>query len=114
MALNPKVPLLKELEEEYVQLTNSKKEMIDPAGVLKGKTIAFYFTSSTCVPCRTFVKKLEAVWQALKTSGKEFEVVLVSQDYEEKVGDIIIIPKAYRMDIDPPVIQEFAGDTWVF
>ncbi|GAB5367395.1 hypothetical protein AAMO2058_001226500 [Amorphochlora amoebiformis] len=113
MALNPKVPLLKELEEEYVQLTNSKKEMIDPAGVLKGKTIAFYFTSSTCVPCRTFVKKLEAVWQALKTSGKEFEVVLVSQDYEEKgFNDYVSHSKFYAIPFEEADLRKDLRKRW--
>ncbi len=50
--MEAKVPLLKELADDYVMLTNKDGELVDPASVLKGKTLAFYFTSSTCVPCK--------------------------------------------------------------
>ena len=51
-AMEAKVPLLKELADDYVMLTNNDGELVNPASILKGKTLAFYFTSSTCVPCK--------------------------------------------------------------
>jgi hypothetical protein len=50
--MEPKKPFLDELEEDYVQLTNSGNEMVDPRSKLAGKVIGFYFTSQSCVPCR--------------------------------------------------------------
>jgi len=111
--MEPKIPLLKEWEENFIQLTNSGKEMVSPEYVIKGKTIGWYFTSNSCKPCRTFVKQLEATRDACKAAGKPFEVVVVSQDYELKGFDEYMShSKFHAILFDEKELRKKMKDQW--
>ncbi|VDM56636.1 unnamed protein product [Angiostrongylus costaricensis] len=58
---------------------------VDAEKALKGKVmIALYFSAMWCPHCRQFTPKLTRFYSALKDSGKDFEIVLVSRDREDE------------------------------
>ena len=52
--------------------------------VLNGKTVGIYFSAHWCPPCRRFTPVLVKVYNELKEAGKDFELVFVSSDSNEK------------------------------
>jgi len=59
---------------------DSQAGSVNTAEVLKGKTVAIYFSAHWCPPCRGFTPKLSEIYKSLKASGKEFEIVFCSSD----------------------------------
>jgi len=57
------------------------------AADLKGKTFGIYFSAHWCPPCRGFTPELIKTYNKLKKEGKNFEVVFVSSDRDQKGFD---------------------------
>ena len=51
---------------------------------LKNKYFGIYFSAHWCPPCRGFTPVLVETYNKLKAAGKEFEVIFVSSDRDEK------------------------------
>eukprot|EP00281_Chroomonas_sp_CCMP1168_P022656 CAMPEP_0206235690 /NCGR_PEP_ID=MMETSP0047_2-20121206/13292_1 /ASSEMBLY_ACC=CAM_ASM_000192 /TAXON_ID=195065 /ORGANISM="Chroomonas mesostigmatica_cf, Strain CCMP1168" /LENGTH=410 /DNA_ID=CAMNT_0053659927 /DNA_START=64 /DNA_END=1296 /DNA_ORIENTATION=- len=60
---------------------------VDAKAALSGKHTAIYFSASWCSPCKQFTPKLIEAYQKLKDEGKDFEVVFVSADRDQKAFD---------------------------
>lgn len=63
-------------------ISNDEKKV--PISELEGKTVAIYFSAASHGGCLAFTKKLIDLYKKLKEKGEDFEVVLVSLDYEEQ------------------------------
>lgn len=55
-----------------------------PTGALEGKVVALYFSASWCGPCRGFTPDLVKTYKAVRAAGKQFEVVLIGSDRNER------------------------------
>lgn len=51
---------------------------------LKGKVLGLYFSADWCAPCKQFTPYLMEAYEAIKASGKEFEIVYVGSDKTEE------------------------------
>uniref|UniRef100_A0AC34GE46 Thioredoxin domain-containing protein n=1 Tax=Panagrolaimus sp. ES5 TaxID=591445 RepID=A0AC34GE46_9BILA len=67
-----------------VEIYDSDHQKHKASEVLKDKVVALYFSAGWCPPCRQFTRKLKRFYEALKKSGKSFEVVFVSKDKESE------------------------------
>lgn len=54
-----------------------------PVSELEGKTVGLYFSMNSRRPCLEFTPKLVEVYKKLKERGENFEIVLISLDYED-------------------------------
>lgn len=54
---------------------------------LKGKTIGIYFSAHWCPPCKGFTPVLAETYKKLVDQGKNFEIIFVSSDQDEKQFD---------------------------
>lgn len=62
-----------------------KQEELVPSSALDSvKLIGLYFSASWCHPCRIFTKRLTDFYHHVNTDGKKFEVVFLSNDYNEE------------------------------
>jgi nucleoredoxin len=76
------------------QLITASGKQVNSADVLKGKTVAVYFSASWCPPCRQFTPQLVKFYK--RTAKKEnIEIVLVSSDKTEKAMTGYV--KKYKM-----------------
>jgi len=55
--------------------------------LLKGGVVGLYFSAHWCGPCRGFTPELVKSYNALKESGKDFEIVFVSSDRDQASFD---------------------------
>jgi nucleoredoxin len=56
-----------------------------PLTDLKGKSVVgLYFSAHWCPPCRGFTPELVKKYEAIKAAGKDFEIVFVSSDKDDK------------------------------
>jgi nucleoredoxin len=62
-------------------VTNGGKRV--PIDFLKGKIVGLYFSAHWCPPCRAFTPVAAGVYQQLRNSGKDFEMVYISSDRNE-------------------------------
>lgn len=60
-------------------LTNAGCE-VDALTALQGKITGLYFSAHWCPPCKHFTPVLSAMYDKLKSEGRNFEVVFVSSD----------------------------------
>lgn len=51
---------------------------------LEGKIVGLYFSLNIHMPCKDFTQTLLKFYKSLKEKGENFEIVLVSLDYEEE------------------------------
>ena len=67
----------------------ARTDLINKAGAsvsassLKKKIVFFYFSAHWCPPCRQFTPLLKQFYSSLKGSGKNIEIVFVSNDKSE-------------------------------
>ncbi len=80
------------------------------------KYYAFYFSAHWCPPCRAFTPKLVEFYNAQEGKKKDFEVIFVSQDHDEKSmeeyikGDKMPFPAiAFRSTERMKEINKYAG-----
>uniref|UniRef100_A0A0N5BE57 protein-disulfide reductase n=1 Tax=Strongyloides papillosus TaxID=174720 RepID=A0A0N5BE57_STREA len=52
--------------------------------LLKDKLTALYFSASWCGPCKQFTPHLKTFYDKVNKDGKQFEVIFVSLDRDEK------------------------------
>jgi len=50
----------------------------------RGKPLGIYFSAHWCGPCRGFTPELAKTYEAVKKAGKDFEIIFVSSDEDEK------------------------------
>jgi len=63
----------------------TKDGTVQTSEALKGKSVlGLYFSAHWCSPCRGFTPTLGQKYTALKDAGKNFELVFVSSDRDEK------------------------------
>ncbi|VVA13406.1 PREDICTED: probable nucleoredoxin [Prunus dulcis] len=55
-----------------------------PVSELEGKMVGLYFSLHTHKPCKDFTQALLKFHEKLKEKGENFEIVLISLDYEEE------------------------------
>jgi nucleoredoxin len=66
----------------------SKNGKVATADALKGKSVlGLYFSAHWCPPCRSFTPVLNDKYKQLKEAGKDFEIVFVSSDKNQKAFD---------------------------
>jgi len=53
----------------------------------RGKPIGLYFSAHWCGPCRGFTPELVKTYETVKGDGKDFEIVFVSSDQDQKAFD---------------------------
>ena len=66
--------------EELVNAEGKKEKTVT---LLKGKTVAVYFSASWCPPCRKFTPELVKFYKKVAKKGN-LEIVFVSSDRDEK------------------------------
>ena len=85
-------------------LSTRSGQLMPAAEALAGKIVALYFSASWCPPCKLFTPVLKAAYEAANKSGKKFEVVWVSSDYdaasqqaymEDKHGDWLQVRRRF-------------------
>lgn len=65
-----------------------KNGEVATADALKGKSVlGLYFSAHWCPPCRAFTPELSKKYTALQEAGKDFELVFVSSDRNQKGFD---------------------------
>lgn len=65
----------------------SKDTTISSYDALKDKVVGLYFSAHWCPPCRGFTPKLVDFYNKLKATGRNFEIVFVSSDKNQKEFD---------------------------
>jgi len=50
----------------------------------RGQPLGLYFSAHWCGPCRGFTPELVKTYEAVKEGGKDFEIIFVSSDQDEK------------------------------
>ena len=65
-----------------LQVENKKGEpvVVDDGGLLAGKIVALYFSSSWCPACKTFTPLLSVLHEEAQEEGLDFQVIYVSSD----------------------------------
>lgn len=63
---------------------NRSREEVRADSALRNKVIVLYFSAHWCPPCRHFTPRLKALYETLKSSGKNIEIVFISWDRSEK------------------------------
>jgi nucleoredoxin len=61
-------------------LRNNAGDTISASSLREKETIAVYFSAHWCPPCQQFTPKLINVYNQLKNSGKDFEIIFASSD----------------------------------
>jgi thiol-disulfide isomerase/thioredoxin len=72
------------LKDDLVALNGKHVGKFDDAPLANAKYFAVYFSASWCPPCRAFTPDLVKWYNENKPKHPEFELVLVSHDYDEK------------------------------
>ena len=62
----------------------SKTGTVPTTEALTGKVVGIYFSAHWCGPCRGFTPKLAESYNKITASGKNFEIVFVSSDRDDK------------------------------
>lgn len=75
------VNLLTSRDRDYLLAHPSFNQV--PVASLEGKTIGLYFSAQWCLPCAKFTPKLVSVYQKMKESLRDFEIVFVSSDKDQ-------------------------------
>jgi len=67
-------------------LVNNKGEevKVSELSTKKGSVIGLYFSAHWCPPCRAFTPQLAKIYNEIRDSGKDFEVIFISSDSSEK------------------------------
>jgi len=77
-------PIIKALGETLV----TKNGEVKTADLVKGKSvIGLYFSAHWCPPCRGFTPTLSSKYTALKEAEKDFELIFISGDRDQKSFD---------------------------
>lgn len=80
-----------------------KTGTVATADALAGKVVGIYFSAHWCGPCRSFTPQLVKSYEALKATGRPFEIVFASSDrdqgaFDEYYGEMpwLALPYAQR------------------
>jgi len=67
-------------------LVNNKGEevKVSELSTKKGSVIGLYFSAHWCPPCRAFTPQLAKIYNEIRDSGKDFEIIFISSDSSEK------------------------------
>lgn len=60
---------------------------VPTAEALAGKVVGIYFSAHWCGPCRNFTPQLVKSYEALKATGRPFEIVFASSDRDQGAFD---------------------------
>ena len=63
------------------------KTITDIAGHFEGKIVGLYFSAHWCGPCRYFTPQLVEQYKALKQANRDFEIIFISCDQNQKAFD---------------------------
>eukprot|EP00960_Hanusia_phi_P047673 758504-Hanusia_phi.AAC.2 len=65
------------------KLINPQGHEVAASGLASNKLVGLYFSAHWCPPCRSFTPLLAETYRAMKSEGKEFEIVFLSSDQSE-------------------------------
>jgi thiol-disulfide isomerase/thioredoxin len=72
------------LDGKLVRLVDGKVKKVPKGHLAQKKVIALYYAAQWCPPCRAFTPELVKEYAKLAAEHPEFELILVSQDNNEK------------------------------
>jgi nucleoredoxin len=66
------------------EVFQGKDGIVDASALYNARIVGVYFSAHWCPPCRNFTPKLAEFYNAVNEKEKQFEVVFVSSDKDEK------------------------------
>ena len=88
-------PIIKALDGNLVKLDKKRVKRFELESPEKLEYIAFYTSASWCGPCHAFTPVLAKKYKSLKRKYSNFELVLLSADYNEEDWEEYV--KEYKM-----------------
>ena len=80
-------PFASTIKGDLVSLKGKRTSHFDDAPLADAKYFAVYFSASWCGPCKAFTPQLVKWYSETKPKHPEFELILVSKDYDENSMD---------------------------
>ena len=80
-------PFASTIKGDLVSLKGKRTSRFDDAPLASAKYFAVYFSASWCGPCKAFTPQLVQWYNENKPKHPEFELILVSKDYDENSMD---------------------------